>query len=159
MAIFFYETKIGNIGIKEIEGKICNVYFGKGEFLKDDEIKEVPILKEASIQLNKYLNGDLKEFSLPLVVKGTDFMMKVWKALENIPYGETLSYKEIGEKIGNPKGARAIGLACNRNPIPIFIPCHRVVGSNGKLTGYRGGINLKEELLNLEKENNYKRLI
>lgn len=155
MAIFFYETKIGNIGIKEIDGKISNLYFKENEFNIYDEIKEVPILKEASIQLNKYLNGDLKEFSLPLVVKGTDFMMKVWNELENIPYGETLSYKELGKRIGNPKGARAIGLACNKNPIPIFIPCHRVVGSNGNLTGYRGGINLKVKLLNLEKGNNY----
>lgn len=155
MAIFFYETKIGNIGIKEIDGKISNLYFKKNEFNIDDEIREVPILKEASIQLNKYLNGDLKEFSLPLVVKGADFMMKVWNELENIPYGETLSYKELGKRIGNPKGARAIGLACNKNPIPIFIPCHRVVGSNGNLTGYRGGINLKVKLLNLEKGNNY----
>ena len=135
MAIFFYETKIGNIGIKEIDGKISNLYFKENEFNIYDEIKEVPILKEASIQLNKYLNGDLKEFSLPLVVKGTDFMMKVWNELKNIPYGETLSYKELGKRIGNPKGARAIGLACNKNPIPIFIPCHRVVGSNGNLTG------------------------
>lgn len=155
MAIFFYETKIGNIGIKEIDGKISNLYFKENEFNIYDEIKEVPILKEASIQLNKYLNGDLKEFSLPLVVKGTDFMMKVWNELKNIPYGETLSYKELGKRIGNPKGARAIGLACNKNPIPIFIPCHRVVGSNGNLTGYRGGINLKVKLLNLEKGNNY----
>ena len=155
MAIFFYETKIGNIGIKEIDGKISNLYFKENEFNIDDEIKEVPILKEASIQLNKYLNGDLKEFSLPLVVKGTDFMMKVWNELENIPYGETLSYKELGKRIGNPKGARAIGLACNKNPIPIVIPCHRVVGSNGNLTGYRGGIKLKVKLLNLEKGNNY----
>lgn len=155
MAIFFYETKIGNIGIKEIDGKISNLYFKENEFNIDDEIREVPILKEASIQLNKYLNGDLKEFSLPLVVKGTDFMMKVWNELKNIPYGETLSYKELGKRIGNPKGARAIGLACNKNPIPIFIPCHRVVGSNGNLTGYRGGINLKVKLLNLEKGNNY----
>ena len=155
MAIFFYETKIGNIGIKEIDGKISNLYFKENEFNIDDEIKEVPILKEASIQLNKYLNGDLKEFSLPLVVKGTDFMMKVWNELKNIPYGETLSYKELGKRIGNPKCARAIGLACNKNPIPIFIPCHRVVGSNGNLTGYRGGINLKVKLLNHEKGNNY----
>lgn len=80
-------------------------------------------------------------------------MQEVWDGLLRIPYGETLSYKELGEKIGRPKAARAIGLACNKNPIPIFIPCHRIVGSNGNLTGYLGGLNIKKKLLEIEKNN------
>ncbi len=153
MSVFFYETEIGIIGIEENNGFISNIYFGKENISKDIEIKETDMLKEASIQLNKYINGELKEFNLPLSPKGTEFMNEVWRGLCKIPYGEVLTYKEMGEKIGRPKAARAIGLACNRNPIPIFIPCHRIVGSNGKLTGYLGGIDIKERLLNIEKNN------
>lgn len=153
MAVFFYETDIGTIGIEEKNGFISNVYFGKDNMQNDIEIKETKLLKEASIQLNKYIKGELKEFSLPLSPKGTEFMNEVWARLCEIPYGEVLTYKEMGEKIGRPKAARAVGLACNRNPIPIFIPCHRIVGSSGKLTGYLGGIDIKEKLLNLEKNN------
>ncbi|MGG7076629.1 methylated-DNA--[protein]-cysteine S-methyltransferase [Clostridium sardiniense] len=153
MAVFFYETDIGTIGIEEKNGFISNVYFGKDNMQNDIEIKETKLLKEASIQLNKYIKGELKEFNLPLSPKGTEFMNEVWARLCEIPYGEVLTYKEMGEKVGRPKAARAVGLACNRNPIPIFIPCHRIVGSSGKLTGYLGGIDIKEKLLNLEKNN------
>lgn len=153
MAVFFYETDIGTIGIEENNGFISNVYFGKDNMQNDIEIKETKLLEEASIQLNKYIKGELKEFSLPLSPKGTEFMNEVWNGLCEIPYGEVLTYKEMGEKIGRAKAARAVGLACNRNPIPIFIPCHRIVGSSGKLTGYLGGIDIKEKLLNLEREN------
>lgn len=153
MAVFFYETDIGTIGIEEKNGFISNVYFGKDDIEENIEIKETKLLKEASIQLNKYISGELKGFNLPLSPKGTEFMNEVWNGLCEIPYGEVLTYKEMGEKVGRPKAARAVGLACNRNPIPIFIPCHRIVGSNGKLTGYLGGIDIKEKLLNIEKNN------
>lgn len=153
MSVFFYKTEIGEIGIEENSGFISNVYFGKENIPKDIEIKETDILREASIQLNKYINGELKGFNLPLSPKGTEFMNEVWNGLYEIPYGEVLTYKEMGEKVGRPKAARAVGLACNRNPIPIFIPCHRIVGSSGKLTGYLGGIDIKEKLLNIEKNN------
>lgn len=153
MAIFFYETDIGTIGIEENNGFISNVYFGKDNIQDDMEIKETELLKEASIQLNKYIKGEIKEFDLPLSPKGTEFMSEVWNGLCEIPYGEVLTYKGMGEKIGRPKAARSVGLACNRNPIPIFIPCHRIVGSNGKLTGYLGGVHIKERLLNIEREN------
>lgn len=91
------------------------------------------------------------KFDLPLDARGTEFQKKVWNELLRIPYGETKSYKDIAVAIGNEKACRAIGMANNKNPIPIIIPCHRVIGSNGKLVGYAGGLNVKEKLLNIEK--------
>lgn len=153
MSIFFYDTDIGKIGIEEKDGFIVKVHFGSNASFKDEDIKETAVINKAYIELNNYLKGDIKEFTIPLKVDGTEFMKEVWNGLLKIPYGETLSYKELGEKIGRPKAARAIGLACNKNPIPIFIPCHRIVGSNGDLTGYLGGLNIKKKLLEIEKNN------
>lgn len=107
-------------------------------------------------EIIKYLNGELKEFTIPFSFKGTEFQEKVWKELLNIPYGETRTYKEMAEKVGCPKGPRAVGNALNKNPIAIIVPCHRVVGSNGKLVGFAGGLELKEKLLELEKESSIK---
>ena len=149
--IFFYETEIGLITISELEGEINGLYFSKplvSEF--DTQIKESKVLKEAYRQLKAYLKGDLHDFSLPLAPEGTEFQLKVWKALCDIPYGKTASYKEIAEAVNNPKAYRAVGNANNKNPISIFIPCHRVIASNGKLAGYGGGIATKEWLLKLE---------
>lgn len=101
----------------------------------------------------EYLDGDRKEFDLPLGVEGTPFQKAAWDALLTIPYGETRSYKQMAELVGNPKACRAIGLANNRNPISIVIPCHRVIGANGKLVGYGGGLHIKEQLLAIEKQN------
>lgn len=153
MCVFFYKTDIGEIAIQENEGSICAMYF-EGEALPSDlDIIETQILKEAAYQLDKYLKGELKEFSLPLkLLTGTDFMKEIWQVLKEIPYGQTYTYKQVAEKINRPKAARAVGLACNRNPIPIFIPCHRVIGSNGSLTGYLGGVHIKEKLLSLERK-------
>lgn len=150
MPLFFYDTDIGRIGIEEKKGEICGVYFKDKRLPQEVDIYETEILKEASYQLNKYLSRKLKTFSLPLAPSGTGFMQEVWQLICEIPYGKTFTYKELAEKVARPKAARAIGLACNRNPIPIFIPCHRVVGSNGKLNGYLGGIDIKERLLLLE---------
>lgn len=151
MAVFFYEFGIGRIGIAEDEGKITNVYFADDKMPRDMQLCETPVLKEAAEQLKSYFAGELKEFTLPLAPSGTDFMRQVWAALCEIPYGKTATYGEIAEKIGRPKAARAVGLANNRNPIPIFIPCHRVIGADGSLTGYRGGLEMKKILLDLEK--------
>lgn len=153
MCIFFYKTDIGEIAIQEKGGSICAMYF-EGEALPSDlNIIETPVLKEAAYELDKYLKGELKEFSLPLkLLTGTDFMKEIWQVLKEIPYGQTYTYKQVAEKINRPKAARAVGLACNRNPIPIFIPCHRVIGSNGRLTGYLGGVHIKEKLLFLERK-------
>ena len=102
-------------------------------------------------QLRAYFAGELETFDLPLAPEGTPFQQKVWNELCGIPYGETISYGELAKRIGNPNASRAVGLANGSNPIPIIIPCHRVIGSNGKLTGYGGGLPIKEKLLALEK--------
>ncbi|MEN6463485.1 MAG: methylated-DNA--[protein]-cysteine S-methyltransferase [Syntrophomonas sp.] len=150
--IYFYQTNIGKIGIAESANTITNVYF-QGEAIPEDVIvNETDIIKEAGKQLQSYLSGKQKIFTLPLAPAGTAFMLSVWESLQVIPYGETRSYKQIAQSIGNPKAFRAVGLANNRNPIPIFIPCHRVIGANGKLVGFRSGLEMKEHLLELEKQ-------
>lgn len=150
MPTYFYEYNIGRIGITEEEEKITNLYFTNDKLPQEIQIYETPILKEAAKQLEMYLYGSLKEFSLPLEPHGTIFMKQVWENLCKIPYGKTATYKEIAVKVGSPKAARAVGLANNRNPIPIFIPCHRVIGTNGSLTGFRGGLELKRILIEME---------
>ena len=108
-------------------------------------------LNETVRQLHAYFAGELENFDLPLAPEGTPFQLGVWRRLCDIPYGETISYGELAGRIGNPKASRAVGLANGSNPIPILIPCHRVIGSNGKLTGYGGGLPIKEKLLALER--------
>lgn len=105
-----------------------------------------------SVQLREYLLGVRKTFDLPIKPAGTSFQLAVWHALTEIPYGETRTYGQIAAAIGNPKASRAVGMACNRNPLWIVIPCHRVVGSNGSLTGYEGGLPMKRALLELEQQ-------
>jgi methylated-DNA-[protein]-cysteine S-methyltransferase len=106
--------------------------------------------KEVIRQLEAYFEGKLQEFDLPLVLDGTEFQLLVWRNLQKIPYGETVSYGQLAKRIGSPDAARAVGLANGSNPIPIIIPCHRVIGSNGDLTGFGGGVPLKKKLLALE---------
>ena len=110
-----------------------------------------PLLLKLQNQLDDYTNHNLKIFDLPLAFKGTKFQEEVWLALCTIPYGEVRTYKEIAEQINRPKAYRAVGMACNKNPIGLLIPCHRVIGSNGDLVGYAGGLDLKEKLLKHEK--------
>jgi len=107
--------------------------------------------REAIRQLRAYFAGELEDFELPLAPQGTPFQLKVWARLCEIPYGRTISYGDLARRIGNPKASRAVGLANGSNPIPIVIPCHRVIGNNGKLTGYGGGLPIKEKLLALER--------
>ncbi|WP_303297225.1 methylated-DNA--[protein]-cysteine S-methyltransferase [Megamonas funiformis] len=114
-------------------------------------LQTTELLSMATIQLDEYFQGKRTTFSLPFKLTGTPFQLAVWKELQNIPYGQTTSYKEIAQKINKPKAYRAVGMANNKNPLPIIIPCHRVIGSNGKLIGYAGGLNLKNYLLELEK--------
>lgn len=113
--------------------------------------EDTSALAEPIRQLNAYFAGELENFDLLLAPQGTPFQQRVWAELCNIPYGETISYGELARNIGNPKASRAVGLANGSNPIPIVIPCHRVIGSNGKLTGYGGGLPIKEKLLALER--------
>ncbi len=150
MAYYFYQTDIGQIGICEQAGSITHLYFAGDQVPDSYGLCETPVLQEAARQLGSYLAGSLTEFTLPLAPAGTVFMQQVWARLVEIPYSKTVSYQDIAVQVGNPKAARAVGLANNRNPIPIFIPCHRVVGANGSLTGYRGGLELKQKLLALE---------
>jgi methylated-DNA-[protein]-cysteine S-methyltransferase len=109
-------------------------------------------LQKAVGQLTAYFAGNLRSFDLPLRPRGTPFQLAVWQALQDIPYGRTISYGELARRIGNPKASRAVGLANGSNPIAIVVPCHRVIGSNGKLTGYGGGLDNKEILLALERK-------
>src|SRR6478735_6885937 len=114
-------------------------------------LEDATPLTETVRQLQAYFAGTLETFNLQLAPKGTPFQMEVWQRLRAIPYGQTISYGELARRIGNPNASRAVGLANGSNPIPIVIPCHRVIGSNGKLTGYGGGLPIKEKLLGLER--------
>ena len=155
--VYFYNTgikELGTLGIGACEDKITDLFFEyEIENVKKNKnyvIKETPLIKKASSQLFEYLNGKRMEFDLPLLKDGTDFQISVWNELLKIPYGETRSYKDIAVAINNEKAVRAVGMANNKNKISIFIPCHRVIGSNKKLVGYGGGLEIKEFLLNLE---------
>jgi methylated-DNA-[protein]-cysteine S-methyltransferase len=153
MKLYFQQTTLGKLGIAELGGNITDVYFA-GDFIPQDvEIVETTLINEAFSQLNAYLAGECREFSLPLAPRGTVFMQTVWQALCAVPYATTASYKDIALAINNPKAVRAVGQANHKNSIPIFIPCHRIIGSNGKLVGYSGGLDIKEFLLALEKRN------
>lgn len=122
------------------------------EFDADPEAVQEPnsVSTNCCQQLDAYFDGRLKDFDVPLKMHGTDFQRQVWQALNHVPYGETCSYADIANKIGNPKAVRAVGAANGKNPIPIIVPCHRVIGSSGKLTGYAGGLDLKVWLLEHE---------
>lgn len=147
---FCYKTVMGEITIIDNGEAIIELDFGNN-LNKEIEIKETQLIKEAKEQLEEYFNGERKEFHLPLEPKGTEFQKQVWRALRKISYGTTKTYKEIAVEVGNEKACRAVGMANNKNPIAIIIPCHRVIGSNNKLVGYAGGLELKEKLLRLEK--------
>jgi methylated-DNA-[protein]-cysteine S-methyltransferase len=150
--MFYYQTQIGRIGIAEKDNQITNLYFESDTPPSiEHTVNETEFLSKANRQLQEYLLGQRKAFCLSLAPSGTAFMKSVWNCLCDIPYGITQSYKEIAETIGNGKACRAVGLANNRNPIPIFIPCHRVIGANGQLIGYRGGLQVKNHLLELER--------
>lgn len=151
MKLFYYETSVGRIGIAEENGAITHLFFRETKAPEKAELEETPLLKKAHSELLEFLDGKRKTFSLKFAPKGTNFQSAVWQALQTIPYGETRSYGEIAKEIGNPKASRAVGMANNKNPIAIMIPCHRVIGANGSLTGYGGGLDLKAFLLDLEK--------
>ena len=150
-----YQSSIGDILIRAEEEAIIGLHFLTGAERTDILECEIEpsILGEASAQLDEYFAGNTRYLSIPLHVGGTTFLREVWNALMNIPYGQTRTYGEVAASIGRPKAARAVGMACNRNPISLFIPCHRVVGATGNLVGFRGGIHIKERLLALEAEN------
>jgi len=150
--LYFYDYPLCKLGIAEKDGAIVSVFFKAGKTPDGFEKAETPLIKKAAAQLDEYFNGKRKKFDLPLKLNGTDFQVDVWKALQKIPFGETRSYGEIARAIGNPKAVRAVGMANNRNPIVIIVPCHRVIGHDGSLTGYGGGLELKRRLLELEQK-------
>ena len=143
-----YKSPIGTLYIVEENEKIIEIRYEN----KKEEVleKNTKILEKAVQEWEEYFKEKKKEVDIPLNPKGTEFMKKVWKELQKIPYGKTISYGKIAEKIGNPKASRAVGMANHNNPIPIIIPCHRVIGKNNKMVGYALGIDKKEYLLNLE---------
>ena len=142
-------TPIGPLAICEEEGAICTINFTGSALCPP----ATPLLQEAARQLTAYFAGTLTDFDLPLRLEGTAFRMQCWQALCTIPYGKTISYGEQAKRIGNPKAVRAAGGANHHNPISIVVPCHRVIGADGSLTGYGGGTDKKQWLLDHERRN------
>lgn len=150
-SVWRYEFPIGSVWIAAEDEAITHLVFTESDpRLAMCVATKTPLIEEAARQLHEYFSGARHTFELALSIQGTDFQESVWAALQTIPYGETRTYKQIATQIGNPKASRAVGLANNRNPISIIIPCHRVVGQNGALTGYAGGLTAKKYLLKLE---------
>lgn len=157
----FVDTSIGglllagdNAGLRLIHfsGPAAGADLKAGPYVpKPDWRRDDNALADVASQLEEYFEGARRKFDLPLVPEGTPFQQRVWRALLDIPYGETISYGELASRIGQPSASRAVGLANGSNPLPIVIPCHRVIGANGKLTGYGGGLPIKERLLALER--------
>jgi len=152
----YLNSPIGDLLLAGDESALSLIGFPKGKMRHDPEpdwiFNEKPFAA-ARQQLAEYFAGDRKDFDLPLQLSGTEFQVQVLEELQRIPYGETTSYGDIATRIGRPKAVRAVGAANGRNPLPIVIPCHRVIGSSGDLTGFGGGLDLKEALLRLEAEN------
>ena len=147
----WFNTTIGYFGVKYHNNILyeLNILKERPNYKKHDN----DFTKELEKEINEYLLKRRKKFNVKYKLEGTDFQLKVWKELLKIPYGEVRTYKDIAIKVNNPKGYRAVGLANNKNPISIIIPCHRVIGSNDKLVGYASGLDIKEKLLKLEQEN------
>jgi methylated-DNA-[protein]-cysteine S-methyltransferase len=145
----YVDTPIGAILIAGDETAIVEIHFA-GAKPKPDWTRHPAALREAATQLRAYFAGERQTFDLPLAPRGTEFQQSVWSALQKIPYGETTTYSTIAERIGRPAAVRAVGAANGANPIPIVIPCHRVIGASGSLTGFGGGIDVKRQLLAME---------
>lgn len=155
MKTFFTEitTPLGMVTIQANPDGLLGIWFETCTTKPDDlgvRDDHHPVLLQTKRQLEEYFSGLRNEFELPIAATGTDFQQQVWHALTTIPYGETWSYQDLADAIGNPKAVRAVGMANGKNPISIVVPCHRVIGKSGKLTGYAGGIERKQRLLALE---------
>ena len=140
-------SPLGPLTVETANGAVTAIRFSGGA----SDAPE-PVAREAAGQLEAFFQGSRRSFDLPLAPAGTDFQKAVWTALAQIPYGETVTYGELAARIGRPGAARAVGRACGANPIPVILPCHRVVGKNGALTGYAGGLERKRLLLALERD-------
>lgn len=156
----FYQivaTPLGDFILAADERSLCYCGFLDGdakEYLQKHQAQETatPLLENAAKEIKAYFRGDLQEFSIPYNLEGTDFRIRVWQELTRIPYGETISYRELACRVGNPRACRAVGQANHHNPLSIIIPCHRVIGKGGELVGYGGGLEKKAWLLNWEKQ-------
>ena len=142
MNVWYINSILGAICLEEENDALCGVHFW---------VVETPLLQEAEEQLNEYFAGVRREFDLPLAAKGTAFQQAVWAQLRRIPYGEVRTYGQLAAALGKPKASRAVGSACHCNPLCIVVPCHRVIGADGSLTGYAEGLDIKEYLLELER--------
>ena len=150
----YFESPVGRLLLVADEAGLREINFlrnAEPAILKREWNEDAAVCSETVRQLRAYFAGELQDFDLKLTPQGTPFQQKVWAELCKIPYGKTISYGQLATRIGNPNASRAVGLANGSNPIPIVIPCHRVIGSNGKLTGYGGGLPIKEKLLALER--------
>lgn len=148
---FTYNTPVGTLTIASDGTALTHLLFGTHQFPGQNKPSELTNI--AANQLQEYFAGKRTEFDLPLSPRGSEFQHEVWNELQNIPYGQTRSYKQVAAAIGNEKASRAVGMANNKNPLHIVVPCHRVIGSNGKSVGYAAGLRTKEFLLELEKKN------
>lgn len=156
MYIDYYKNEKVTIKIKSTENSITEITFVKEKEVIEDETTESPLIKQCKKQLDNYFKGKLKRFNIKYEYSGTPFQEKVWKELLNIKYGTTISYKELAQRIGSPNSVRAVANAVGKNKIGIIIPCHRIIGSKGTLTGYAGGLDNKKYLLEIENSLNSK---
>lgn len=147
-----YDSPLGIYTVAEDGEGICALFFEERPGKEKWTMQETPLLKRAAAQMAEYFSGARRSFDLPLSLKGTPFQMADWATLREIPYGQTRCYQQIAEQLGNPKACRAVGMANNRNPVAVIIPCHRVLGKDGKLVGYAGGLSVKQGLLALEQK-------
>lgn len=155
--IYFYDSVLGQYALGGSEDALTRMWVGSCISLVPSgiEVRETSLFREAHAQLEGYFSGKLQGFTIPLLPRGTDFQLRVWEELKKIPYGETITYGQLAECIGNRNASRAVGMANSRNPLPVFIPCHRVTGANGKLVGYTGGLDIKIKLLQIEQKDRY----
>ena len=142
-----YDTLFGSVTIVTEDEFLIKIIYGNE---KVGEEKETTLIKEIKKQIDEYSIGKREKFDVPIKMVGTDFQIKVWKELIKIKFGECITYQELAKRVKNENYARAVGMANNKNPIPIIIPCHRVIGKNGNLVGYAGGIDIKKQLLEIE---------
>ncbi len=151
MTHMYVESPIGELTLFARDGRLVGVHFAPGAPPADSRAGTEPVLEAAAAQLREYFAGERTAFDLPLELAGTAFQQEAWRALAEIPYGETVSYGEQARRLGRPDAVRAVGAANGRNPIPIVLPCHRVIGADGSLTGFGGGLEAKRRLLDLER--------
>lgn len=147
---YLFTSPVGKLHIKASDEALVSISFVNEKTVELSQDIPNGIIEHTIRQLQEYFDGSRKVFDLPLLPEGTDFQRRVWKALQEIPYGQTTTYSRLSDKLGDPKAIRAVGRANGQNPIPIVIPCHRVIGANNSLTGYAGGIERKRWLLQHE---------